>query len=321
MGFTGNNNTSGPNGVLPVNHRYVWAPDGDSDVKVIDGFTSKLVADIKTGGMNRADELCYDQNDNMILVANDADTPPFVTFIDGSSYAILGKITMNGANGTPNATNGIEQCQWSPLTGLFYLNIPEVNGPGNNTVPGAVLVISPRTKSIIETFTIPLANCAGPQGMALGPPGQILLGCATPGPSGNNPTVIINQRNGGVLATLNNESGGDEVWFNPGNNTYFLAESKNPKAPVLGVATPWPNPQEGTSAATGSGSAHSVAADASGQVFVPIPAGATGKVCSSVGGVDANGCIAVYTNTSASCALVGVGGRRCSVPRRRYSAE
>ena len=56
VGFTGNNNTSGPNGVLPVNHRYVWAPDGDSDVKVIDGFTSKLVADIKTGGMDRADE-------------------------------------------------------------------------------------------------------------------------------------------------------------------------------------------------------------------------------------------------------------------------
>ncbi len=44
---------------------------------------------------------------------------------------------------------------------------------------------------IEQTFTIPLASCAGPQGMALGPDGQILLGCNAPGPSGNNPTAVI----------------------------------------------------------------------------------------------------------------------------------
>ena len=30
------------------------------------------------------------------------------------------------------ATDGIEQCQWSPRTGKFYLAVPEVNGSGGN---------------------------------------------------------------------------------------------------------------------------------------------------------------------------------------------
>lgn len=298
VGNTGNSDTSGPNGVLVVNHRFVWAGDGNSTVKVIDLTDGSLVATIPTGGTSRADELCYDQADNMILMANDADSPPFVTFIDASSFKVLGQIAMSGANGTPKATNGIEQCQWSPRTGMFYLNLPEVNGPGDDSQPGAVVVISPKTQSIVTTFTIPVAQCAGPQGMALGPENQILLGCNAPGPSGNNPTVIINERSGTVLATLDNESGSDEVWFNPGNNTYFLAESGNPAGPALGVVTAAPK-QDQPSAATGSSSAHSVAADeVSNEAFVPIPPTTTGTVCSSVGGFDAEGCIAIYANTS-----------------------
>lgn len=299
VGNTGNSDTSGPNGVLVANQRFVWAGDGDSTVKVIDLTSGSLVAAIPTGGTARADELCYDQADNMIMIANDADSPPFVTFIDASSFKVLGKIAMSGANGTPKATNGIEQCKWSPRTGMFYVNIPEVNGPGNDSQPGAVVVISPKTQSIVATFTIPLAQCAGPQGMALGPQNQILLGCNAPGPSGNNPTVIINEHSGAVLATLDNESGSDEVWFDPGNNTYFLAESGNPAGPALGVVTAFPKREDQPSAATGSSSAHSVAADpVSNEAFVPIPPTTTGTVCSSVGGFDAEGCIAIYANTS-----------------------
>jgi len=299
VGNTGNSDTSGPNGVLVVNQRFVWAGDGDSTTKVIDLTSGSLVATIPTGGTSRADELCYDQADNMILIANDADSPPFVTFIDATSFKVLGQIAMSGANGTPKATNGIEQCQWSPRTGMFYLNLPEVNGPGDDSQPGAVLVLSPQTKSIVNTFTIPVDQCAGPQGMALGPNNQILLGCNAPGPSGNNPTVIINEHSGAVTAKLSNESGSDEVWFDPGNNTYFLAESGNPAGPTIGVVTAIPNGQEQPSAPTGSSSSHSVAADqVSNEAFVPIPSTATGNVCSSVGGFDAEGCIAIYGNTT-----------------------
>ena len=87
-------------------------------------------------------------------------------------------------------------------------------------------VINAREQEIEQTFTIPLASCAGPQGMAIGPHGQILLGCNAPGPSGNSPTAVINERTGEVVATLNNESGSDEVDYNPADNQYFLAESE-----------------------------------------------------------------------------------------------
>jgi DNA-binding beta-propeller fold protein YncE len=94
VGFSGNNNTSGPNGVLTVDysdHSEVWAGDGNSTVKVIDLGTGQLIAPpISTGGTARADELCYDPNDRVILIANDADNPPFVTFISSASNAILG---------------------------------------------------------------------------------------------------------------------------------------------------------------------------------------------------------------------------------------
>ena len=39
----------------------------------------------------------------------------------------------DGKKGTPKATNGLEQCGWSAKTGKFYQNVPEVNGPGNDT--------------------------------------------------------------------------------------------------------------------------------------------------------------------------------------------
>jgi hypothetical protein len=230
VGFTGNNDTSGPNGVFTVHHRELWAGNGDSTVRVIDLKTQQTTPIIATEGAFRADEGCFDPRNHVVQIANDAehDNPanwPFISFISTDTYKVLGKITMNGTNGTPLATNGIEQCKWSPRTGKIYLNIPEVNGPGNDTVPGAVLVIDAKWMQIVQTHTLPIANCAGPQGMALGPDHQILLGCNAPGPTGTNPTAIIDERNGAILATLPNESGSDEVWFNPGDDHYFLARA------------------------------------------------------------------------------------------------
>ena len=74
-------------------------------------------------------------------------------FLSTKTYAVTGKITMmDGTAGSPKATAGIEQCQWSRRTGKFYLNIPEVNGPGDDTAPGAVLVIDPVSMTIEKTL-------------------------------------------------------------------------------------------------------------------------------------------------------------------------
>jgi hypothetical protein len=58
-GATPSNNNAGPDGVIVVNHREVWAGDGPSQVKVIDLFSQKTTHVISTGGANRADELCF----------------------------------------------------------------------------------------------------------------------------------------------------------------------------------------------------------------------------------------------------------------------
>ena len=55
-----------------------------------------------------------------------------------------GQISFNGSNGAPKSTNGIEQCQWSPRTGLFYITVPGVKD--RNTGEGVVAVISPQSQ-------------------------------------------------------------------------------------------------------------------------------------------------------------------------------
>jgi hypothetical protein len=322
-GSTGNNDTSGPDGVLIVNHREVWvgdapctsgeahpapcAPVGPSTVKVIDLFSQQVTHTISTGGTARADELCYDPRHHLVMVANNADTPPFASLISTTSYTVVGTIPFNGTNGAPNSNNGAEQCQWDHRTGKFYISIPGIVGQPPGT--GGVAVIDPVTMKVETTYIIPFASCQAPQGMAIGPDHQILLGCNGDGGT-NHPTAVIDDRNGNVIKTLANESGSDMVWFNDGDNHYFLARSSAVGAnQLLGVVD-----ADVADAGDGHGgsikadadvitanksipgrNAHSVAVDPIlNKVFVPIPAGAS-TICGSLGGVDANGCVAVFT--------------------------
>ena len=199
-----------------------------------------------------------DPQHHVVLLANDDELDLFLTFISTNTYEILGKLSLKGDD--PNAqnikaTDGIEQCQWSPRTGKFYLAVPEVNGSGSNTQPGAVLEIDPISRKVEKVFSIDFgflpqtgtpgtsgfkpatADCLGPQGMAIGPQGEILLGCSNGGTIGTAPntitvavgqgSVIINERNGDLVRSLDGLNGNDEVWYNPGNNHYFLAGSNH----------------------------------------------------------------------------------------------
>jgi hypothetical protein len=311
VGAQASNDISGPDGVLIRDHREIWVGDGDSSVKVFNVVgcsetsvpthiisTVRPLAGHTAATDKRADEMCYDPNDNLIMAANNAASPPYGNLISTKTYTVVGQIPFNGTNGAPNSSNGAEQCQWSPRTGKFYITVPGITQPTDDG-HGVVAVINPHTKKVETTFDIPLANCATPQGMTLGPDHSILIGCNGAG-STTHSSVIIDERNGHILATIANESGPDEVWYNAGNNHYFLARS----APALGeqalgiidAATM----QADTSIPVGptGKNAHSVAADlVTNKTFYPIPGaiGGADAVCSTAGGSDVSGCILVVT--------------------------
>ena len=299
VGATGNNDTSGPDGVLVANGTQVWVGDGMSRVWVLDVTSGAVIngpisTAITAGDPTRADELCHDDNNHIILIANDASSPhPFVTFISSTSFGVLGNIVMDGQEGRPDAAGGIEQCAWSPKTGKFYLNVPN---PVSNPNDGVVLQIDPVSRKIEKTFSLTGSGCGGNAGMALGPFPQALLGCSNLGPN----SVVINLNSGAIIGTLQDEAGADQAWYNPGNNQYFLGSGNHltavggSPAPILGIVdATGKRPDVSPTSAVGS---HSVAADpVQNQVYVPINNTNTSGICGAHGGSNTNGCIAVFT--------------------------
>jgi hypothetical protein len=328
--LSGVGSISGPNGVILIEgvksggKKYgdIWAGDGpvysppctgvfttSSSVKVLELATGNTLAVIPTGGQGRADELCFNPLANVVLVANPSPKDNFITFIDEDSYGVLQRITFDGSDANANNihASGIEQCQYNPRDGKFYLSIPAtVVGSPPTAGPGVVVRISAVAPFHVEAaFTIdPVATgCAGPAGLAIGPDSQIGLGCG-----GANSLIIADgtgiQPAGSTIAIVTGQGGADEIWFNHTSNHYYFARGG---AAVLGVedAGPPPPPTADPTIATGAGS-HSVAADGiKHEVYVPIrsnliavtPPAVPPTVCSSFSGDpadDVTGCIAVY---------------------------
>src|SRR5262245_7759128 len=284
-------NASGPNGAIIVDQREIWATDAPvlncsgtpqvcavvtpSSIKVIDLATGATTHVIPNGGARRADELCEDVKHEIVLSANDDPIDNFLTFINTETYSIIGtnhkldgsdpdfKITLTPTPaGTTNvAADGIEQCKFNPRTGSYYLAIPAtvVTTPtGDQPGPGVVLKISKKAPfHIEETITIPASTgCTGPQGLAIGPRHQIQLGCG----GASTASIIIDDRSGPVatvIATQTGEGGADEVWYNPGDNSYFIARSAAGK---LGVEDAGSSPPQADADVPTTLGSHGVAA-------------------------------------------------------------
>jgi hypothetical protein len=292
---------SGPNGVVTVDSKEIWAGDGDSRIKVIDIPTRSFITTISTGGQFRVDEMAYDSGDHLLAAANNADTPPFVTIFDTSAKTIKGKLVFQ--KGSPNANvdaqNGIEQSAWSPLTGKFYISVPQV---GSEPSVGGVSVIDPIKQMVIGTFLV--KNCS-PAGLALGPNHEALLGCSaafgTP-PTTRSLIIDITSTDfttvdGAVVATVP-IGGSDEVWFDPGTQHYFLAARNNlaagSPAPILGSIDAVSHQLD--SSIPSSTTSHSVAADQNSHL-VFLPAGfvpPTSTTPDPNNPCPKTGCIAVY---------------------------
>jgi len=303
-GFTGSNDTSGPNGVVVAGHG-LFVTDAPSGVVTIDLRTDTIVGEVFTKGAAdlRADELADDPQDGLLLVVNNADSPPFATLIQVDTHT--GHLTLGSQIAFPQATNGAEQPVWDGQTRRFYLSIPEVNGPGGTGPDGAVAKINPKTATVETMF--PVKFCQ-PAGLTLGPRQDLLLGCSVPFDTAGNPwtdtdtnsaapiSVIMDAKTGKIDRNVPGVSGSDEVWFNPGDGHYYLAARANPGGPVLGVIdaerqilrqtvptfnTPLSSPPP-------RGTAHSVAVNPhNNHVLVPLTASNVFPDC-------LNGCVAVY---------------------------
>jgi DNA-binding beta-propeller fold protein YncE len=282
-GFTGFNKAtgsavSGPDGVIAVGNDQLWAGDGDSTVKIIDIKSRAITDTISTGGQKRVDEMAYDPRDHLVIVVNNADKPPFVTFISSETHKVLGKIVLD------HASDGAEQPAWDPVTGKVYLTIPVIDGVEAN---GAVAVIDPRTLKLEKM--LPVTKCM-PAGLAVGPQGHLLIGCSDDAVDSGFPaqSLVMDARTGKIVATIDKIGGSDEVWYDDKSGNYYLAAAKNPGGPVLGVIDA--RTDRWIANLPSGPRAHSVAADPkTGRVFVPIEARKDSADCAS-------GCIAVYAS-------------------------
>jgi len=313
---TANNDISGPNGVV-TSGRWLFVTDGGSRVVSIDLTTDSVVDTAHTStSANRADELAYDPQDGILLVVNNADSPPFATLISvnkSNGHLTLGaQITFDQAHAGFDATNGAEQPVWNKDTGKFYLSIPEVNctaGPecGGAGVNGGVARIDPHSTGAVEAL-FPVQFCQ-PAGLTLGPKQDLLLGCSvvfdTAGSAWSASdantaapiSIIMNAKSGSIDKVVKGVSGSDEVWFNAGDGRYYLAARNQPGGPVLGVIdaksqtllqiVPTIN-TAGKAFVYPAGTSHSVAANPNNDnVFVPLPANNVFPSC-------LNGCIGVF---------------------------
>jgi hypothetical protein len=330
------NNHSGPDGV--VSHgRWLYAGDGNSTLKVIDldNLATPIQQILPTGGTTRVDEMALTTDGRLLIAANNAEDPPFATLFAAngddpvSHVTNIAKVVIDPASGLiiPNAGQSLEQPAWDPTTKRFYTSVPAVatnppgcdpsaNPAGPNACDGGLLVFDPARPTLklgvfdpaTGTGVILLHGC-GPNGAALGPHDNILLGC-TPGNNATNVATTVINATTHNYASVANITGSDEVWFNKGDNRYYLGASKAGLADtpptnraVLGVVDDTSVLIETIPQSTGS---HSVAADSKRNlIFVPqvAPASVVGSggetaqngVLVGVGICGgSSGCIAVY---------------------------
>jgi hypothetical protein len=256
-------NASGPDGVVSHGH-WLYAGDGNSTLKVIDldaPTATAIKASISTGGTTRLDEMAMTPDGKLLLAANNAEDPPFGTLFhtngdnNTDSTSIITKITVD-ASILPQSTKttpglSIEQPVCDPTTERFYVAVPQIKVGSctlgaAGTCPGGLLVINPKTLSpgtaVIGAFDastntgVLALNQCGPNGAAVGPHDNLLLGCTPANITSTSGTLVINAKTKN-FANIGGITGSDEVWFNPGDKRYYTGSSAN-IVPIPGVTCP-----------------------------------------------------------------------------------
>ena len=177
---------SGPDGVLVTtggpNHT-LFGGDGGSTLRAF-GLTGAGLPTAQTfstntgGGAFRVDEMAYSPTTNLLLVANNANSPAFATLVNASTGAVVhGNITIPGAQ----ASDGLEQSVWNPNTNTFFVSVPALAG----SAPGGVAEID-TNGNVVHVYDLgtlsggAITGCS-PAGLTLGGSGNLMVGCGTAG--------------------------------------------------------------------------------------------------------------------------------------------
>ena len=296
--------------VLPARNE-LWVGDGDGTIKIIDLFTSTIVASISTNSTKRADEFGYDPTNDIVVVTNPNEKIPYVSVLSAANRTVLGRIMF------PNVTE-LEQPAFNPTDGLFYISVPSSGqNPG-----GSIWTLDIATLSIAHTY--PLPNCV-PAGIVFGPKNHLFIGCSGTQITdyGYAASYIMDVSTGNVISNISGLAGIDQVTYDSAANLFYASAYQN-----LGTGnTPLPqiavvNASSGTLAQTlptDNVTAHSVAVDGNtGLMLVPIQkqgiiayslkAGATSGGNSSTNGTTTSGASITTVEFLTAGIVVGIAG-------------
>jgi len=277
VGFTGNGNTSGGNGVSLVNNATeLWSGDGDSTVKVIDLKKRKIVDTISTGGKKRANETDFDPVDQIFLVGNDGTEgvePSFVTLISTKpGHKVLAKIPIERAR-------QIDAPRYNPKNGLFYVSLPVIDKTDNK---GGIAVIDPREGKLLRIIEV--MDCA-PQGLALGADDHMIIGCNAGSSGSKIPplTAVFDLRTEKVIAATPKMGGSDMAGYVEKLSLYVVGGRETPTGPGIGLIDAKTN--EWIQNIPAPPNAHSVVISQA-NAHILVPSAKTGGFC--------GGCILVF---------------------------
>jgi hypothetical protein len=306
---------SGPDGVLVAHtggNAILFAGDAGSTLRTfnVNNPASPITGGtLNTGGTFRVDEMSFDPHDNLVMVANNADSPAFATLVNASLTPTTahGNITIPGQS----AAGGMEQSVWDPHTKTFFVSIPTftTDTSGNALDAGGLAEIDAKGNVVgtINFTTLGVASCS-PTGLGLGGSGNLMVGCS----AGNS--LVVNPTTGQIVTSVTGKdatvSGTDELWYDPVTGNFYVTGKDAAGDRVINVVNDTVYSVVDNIDLTALGventlNPHSVAVNPlNGDIFVPLP----GTSATGTNTLCPNGCVAVFSAPEpSSLPLLAVG--------------
>jgi hypothetical protein len=309
--------------------RVLFVSDGNSTVHVVDMDDLTIIKSVSTAvqagpgvpensvcddGTNhycgRANEIAYDSRHHVVLVQNPSPLRLGGTHVAGEGYAtfisarypynVLGHVFPEAGVATATAGGGTLEGQvWVPELNRFLL--PVQNSPAT---PGVqkIVVINARTMQIEATRSytcaaIPGAGANGNNNLQLAPFGNLWAQmCGRP--------IRMNVFTGAIKNVVTQVGTGDQDWYNPGDNRFYVTGAVPPANPTTTPPTVAGPAQlgvmNGTSgdflqSVTNPGGASPSAYAPTNEIFTRVPftaANDAGSRCTNKG--TGNGCVVVF---------------------------